>query len=123
MRPIEQSGRFCPTHIKAVVRIAVLSGVTVFRAKRLNLLQQRHDALGLLVSLGEHGGGRLLQNLSFRQLRGGLGVVGVHDGAARLGHIGRNIGQIVGSVSQSVDRRAEVGASGIDRIERIVNGR
>ena len=47
------------------------------------LLQQREHALGLLVGLCEHGGGSLLNNLRLRQLRGGSGIGGVHDCAAR----------------------------------------
>ena len=46
------------------------------------LFQQRQHGLRLLVGLGQHGGSRLLDDLVFRQLAGGRGVVGIHDRAA-----------------------------------------
>ena len=47
-------------------------------------LQQLQHGLGLLVGLGQHGGGRLRDDLCARQLAAGFGVVSIHDAAARL---------------------------------------
>ena len=46
------------------------------------LLEQRQHALGLLVGLGEHGRGGLLDDLGFSQGGGCHGIVGVFDPAA-----------------------------------------
>ena len=66
---------------------------------RQGLLDQREHALGLLVGLGQHGGGRLLDDLGLGQRGRGRGVVCVHDRAARGGNIGRDIDHIVRRVA------------------------
>ena len=78
------------------------------------LLKERQHALGLLVGLREHGGGSLLNNLRLRQLRGGSGIVGVHDRAARGLDVARNVAQVVPSIGQLVDFCAYCGALGIE---------
>ena len=67
------------------------------------LLKKCQNALGLLVSLCEHGGGSLLNNLRLRQLRGGSGIVGVHDRASRGLNVAGDIGQVVSSIGHLVD--------------------
>jgi len=56
------------------------AGFTALSPARL--FQQGQHRLRLLVGLRQHGCGRLLNDLGFRQISRRSGVVRVHDGAA-----------------------------------------
>ena len=84
------------------------------------LLKERQHALGLLVGLREHGGGSLLNNLRLRQLRGGSGIVGVHDRASRGLDVAGDVSQVIGCVGHLVDAGTDLGALGIYQAYRCV---
>src|SRR5574343_354179 len=77
------------------------------------LLEQRQHRLWLLVGLGQHGGGRLLNDLATSQFGGGLRVICIPNAAAGGRCIGRYIRQVVGRVGEAVHGGTHFGATAV----------
>ena len=77
-------------------------------ALRLALQQAENVLLGG-IGLGQHRGGRLLQDLVFGQVCGFQSKVCILDAAFGSRQVGRDVGQVVHSVVQPVGHRTQFG--------------
>ena len=85
-------------------------------ALRLALQQAENVLLGG-VGLGQHRGGRLLQDLVFGQVCGFQSKVCILDAAFGSRQVGRDVGQVVHSVVQPVGHRTQFGTLNIDCLD------
>lgn len=91
-------------------------------ALRLALQQAENVLLGC-VGLGQHRGGRLLQDLVFGQVCGFQSKICILDAAFGSRQVGRDVGQVVHSVVQPVGDRTQFRPLIVDVLDGIVDCR
>ncbi len=84
------------------------------------LAKQLQNRLRLLIGLGQHSCGSLLNDLTFRKIRRGLRIISVLDTAARSCRIRRDVRQVIDGILEAVDHRTHIAALLIDRRNRRV---
>ena len=89
-------------------------------ALRLALQQAENVLLGG-VGLGQHRGGRLLQDLVFGQVCGFQSKICILDAAFGSRQVGRDVGQVVHSVVQPVGHRTQFGTLDVHCLDGSIN--
>ena len=81
-------------------------GAALCKASPLPLLEQLHHAACVLIAVGQHGLGRLLENVELDKLRVLLGHIRVANPALRIRKILHRLDEVLLIVLQAVLQRA-----------------